>query len=167
MECATRHIAWQPDIEVLTQRMSLPPKTHFPWILCHRNTLCQKETVNHLMNTLKTLTLTHSLAKLLEQFCQLKDKIASLKSTALQSIPAAELSQISYSTSSWCYNQCSSLIRNHCTKPCSCTWIPCTQHRESMLTTIMLQDIPTFDDKDSSKIEDWFMDIETTTGILT
>ena len=33
--------------------------------------------------------------------------------------------------------------------------------RESKLTTNMLQDIPTFDRQDSSKFEDWFMDIET------
>ena len=31
----------------------------------------------------------------------------------------------------------------------------------------MLQDIPTFDGQDSSKLEDWFMDIETATDILT
>ena len=39
--------------------------------------------------------------------------------------------------------------------------------RESNLTTTMLQDIPTFDGQDSSMLEDWFMDIETATGILT
>ena len=32
--------------------------------------------------------------------------------------------------------------------------------RESNLTTTMLQDIPTFDGQDSSKLEDWFMDID-------
>ena len=31
----------------------------------------------------------------------------------------------------------------------------------------MLQDIPTFDGQDSSKLEDWFMDIETAVEILT
>ena len=31
----------------------------------------------------------------------------------------------------------------------------------------MLQDIPTFDRQDSSKVEDWFMDIETAADILT
>ena len=41
------------------------------------------------------------------------------------------------------------------------------QHRESNLTTMMLQDIPTFDGQDSPKLEDWLMDIETATGILT
>ena len=41
------------------------------------------------------------------------------------------------------------------------------QHRESNLTMTMLQDIPTCDGQDSSKLEDWLMDIETTTDILT
>ena len=31
----------------------------------------------------------------------------------------------------------------------------------------MFQDIPTFDGQDSQKLEDWFMDIETATDILT
>ena len=31
----------------------------------------------------------------------------------------------------------------------------------------MLQDIPTFDGQDSSKLEDWFIDTETTANILT
>ena len=39
--------------------------------------------------------------------------------------------------------------------------------RESNLTMTMMQDIPTFDRQDSSKLEDWFMDIETTADILT
>ena len=38
---------------------------------------------------------------------------------------------------------------------------------ESNLTTTMLQDIPTYDGQDTSKLEDWFMDIETTTDNLT
>ena len=43
----------------------------------------------------------------------------------------------------------------------------CTRLGESNLTMTMLQDIPTFDGQDSSKLEDWFMDIETATDILT
>ena len=39
--------------------------------------------------------------------------------------------------------------------------------RESLLTTTILQDIPTFDGHESSKLEDWFLDIETTADILT
>ena len=43
----------------------------------------------------------------------------------------------------------------------------CATQRKSNLTMTMLQDIPTFDGQDSSKLEDWFMDIETTADILT
>ena len=43
----------------------------------------------------------------------------------------------------------------------------CTTQREANLTITMLQDIPTFNGQDSSQVEDWFMDIETTTEILT
>ena len=43
----------------------------------------------------------------------------------------------------------------------------CATHRESNLTTTMLQDIPIFDGQDSSKLDDWFMDIETAADILT
>ena len=39
--------------------------------------------------------------------------------------------------------------------------------RESNLTTTMLQDIPMFDGQDSSKLKDWFMDIETPNDMLT
>ena len=39
--------------------------------------------------------------------------------------------------------------------------------RESNITKTIPQDIPPFDGQDSSKLEDWFMDIETTTDILT
>ena len=39
--------------------------------------------------------------------------------------------------------------------------------RKSNLTTTMSQDIPTFDGQDSSKLQDLFMDIKTTTDILT
>ena len=39
--------------------------------------------------------------------------------------------------------------------------------REANLTMTMLQDIPTFNGQDSSKLEDWFIDIEMNTDILT
>ena len=39
--------------------------------------------------------------------------------------------------------------------------------RESNLTTTMFQDNPTFDEQDSSKLEDWLIDIENTADILT
>ena len=38
--------------------------------------------------------------------------------------------------------------------------------RESNLIMTMMQDIPTFDEQDSSKLEDCFMDIETATDII-
>ena len=41
------------------------------------------------------------------------------------------------------------------------------QHIESNVTTTMLQDIPTFDRHDYSKLEDWFMDKENATDIFT
>ena len=39
--------------------------------------------------------------------------------------------------------------------------------REANLTMTMLQDIPTFNGEDSSELEDWLIDIETTADILT
>ena len=39
--------------------------------------------------------------------------------------------------------------------------------REANLTTTLPQDISTFDGKDSSKLKDWFVDIETAADILT
>ena len=42
-----------------------------------------------------------------------------------------------------------------------------TTQRESNPTTTMLKDIPTFNGQDSSKLEDWFKDIETAADILT
>ena len=44
--------------------------------------------------------------------------------------------------------------------------ILCAAQREASLTMMMLQDIPMFDGQDSSNLEDWFMDIETTADIL-
>ena len=42
-------------------------------------------------------------------------------------------------------------MRNQCTKLCRCTWTPCMQHSQ----------------QDALKLEDWFMGIETATGMLT
>ena len=39
--------------------------------------------------------------------------------------------------------------------------------REANLTTSLLQDIPTFNGQDSSKLEEWLKDLETATDILT
>ena len=43
----------------------------------------------------------------------------------------------------------------------------CTIQREANLTMTLLQDIPMFDGQDSSKLENWFINIETATDILT
>ena len=42
-----------------------------------------------------------------------------------------------------------------------------TTQRDSNLTTTMLPRYPTFDGQDSSKFEDWFMEIENAADILT
>ena len=47
------------------------------------------------------------------------------------------------------------------------TDILCTTQREATLTTFLLQDIPMFDGQDSSKLEDWLMELETSADILT
>ena len=38
---------------------------------------------------------------------------------------------------------------------------------QANITMNLLQDVPMFDGQDSSKLEDWLMDTETTTDILT
>ena len=43
----------------------------------------------------------------------------------------------------------------------------CATQRVTNLTTALLQDIATFNPQDSSKLEDWFMDIKAATDILT
>ena len=45
------------------------------------------------------------------------------------------------------------------------TW--CATQREENCTITMLKDIPSFNGQDSSKLKDWFMDIETAIDILT
>ena len=103
----------------------------------------------------------HSLARLLEQFHQLRDLTASLKSTALQSTPIADLLQFTDKLQSQSTEEAV-----HKTMQAYTDTLHATQ-RKSNLTTTMLQDIPTFDSQDSSKLEDWFMNIETTADILT
>ena len=111
----------------------------------------------------------HPLADLLEQFQQLTNKFASLKSSTSQSTPT-ELSQLidklQYLTMALqpAPPQSSEELV-HKTMQVYTDTLHVTQ-KESHLTT-MLQDIPTFDGQDSSKLEDWFMDIETATDILT
>ena len=112
----------------------------------------------------------HPLAELLEQFCQLKDQFASLKSTTLQSTPIAKLSQLTdqlqHLTMMLHLAPQSSEEQVHKTMQAGCKMD--TLHAiqtESNLTTTMLQDIPTFDGQDSSKLEDWFADIYKATQI--
>ena len=87
-------MTWSPDLEIMTQRMYLIPKTYLPWISCHRTTLCLRETMIHLRNTVKKLTLSPIMADWLEKFQQLKNQFASLKSIALQFAPTGEQSQL-------------------------------------------------------------------------
>ena len=59
-------------------------------------------------------------------------------------------------------------MQNQCTNLCRHTQTPCMQCRENQTSPLtMLQDIPTFEGQDPSKLENWLMDIETTSDILT
>ena len=50
---------------------------------------------------------------------------------------------------------------------CSSILIPCAPHSDIYnLTTSLLQDIPTFDGWDTTKLEDWLSNIETAADIL-
>ena len=105
----------------------------------------------------------HPLADLLEQFQRLKNHFASLKSNTPQSKPVEELSQLidKLQHLTMMLQPAPSPVRNQCARSCRHTQTLCATQRESNLTTTILQDIPTFDGQDSSKLEDWFMDIET------
>ena len=142
---------------VLTQRMTLPLKTHLPWTLCHRNTLYQKETMNHLINTLKKLTLItpwpnywNTSANVrpnhkLKIYCskiphtttnlsQLTEKLQHL-TMALQPVPQSSEEPV------------------HKTMQAYAETLHATQ-RGSNLTTTMIQDILTLDGQDTSKLGD-------------
>ena len=112
----------------------------------------------------------HPLADLLEQSVQLKNQIASLKSTTPQSTPTEELVQPTDKL------QCLAMVLHQAShsneEPVHKTMqiymdTLFTTKRESNLTTTLLENIPTFDGQDSLKLEDWFMFIETATDILT
>ena len=114
---------------------------------------------------------SHPLAELLEQFQQLKDQFASLKSTTPQSTPMAELMHLTEKL-----QHLTMMLHPHSSpqpkeEPVHKTMQAytdtlCATLRESNLTTTMLHDTPTFNGQESSKLEGWFMDIETTTDIL-
>ena len=121
------------------------------------------------MNSVKKTDTHHPLADLLEQFQQLKNQLASLKSSTPQSTPTEELSQLT--------DKLQHLTMALQPAPQSSEEpvdkfmqaymdTLCATQRESNLTTTMFQDILTFDWQDSSKFEDRFMDIETTADIL-
>ena len=149
--------------------MSLTPKTQSPWISHHRTILCYRDTMIHLMNTAKKVTLI-PLADLLQQFQQLKNQFANLKFNTPQSTPTEELlhltDELQHLTMVLQPAHQSSEESVHKTMQ-AYTYTLCTTQRQSNLATTMLHDIPTFDGQDSSKLEDWFMDIETTANILT
>ena len=111
----------------------------------------------------------HPLDDLLEQFQQLKNQSASLKSYTHQSTPTEELSQltdkIQYLTMALQPVPQSSVESVHKTMQGYTDTLHATQ-RESNLITTILQDIPTFDGQNSSKLEDWLINIETTADIL-
>ena len=98
----------------------------------------------------------HPLAELIEQFKLLKNQFAHLKPNTPHSTPTEELLKFTDKLQhlTIVLQPAPSPMRNQCTKTCRHTQIPCVQHRESNLTTNMLQDIPTFDGQDSSKLED-------------
>ena len=112
------------------------------------------------------------LAELLEQFKQPRDQFTSLKSTTPQSTSTAELMQLTDKLQHLILmlqphsSPQSNEEKVHRTMQAYTDSLHATQ-RESDLTVTMLQDIPTFDGLDSSKLQDWFMDIETDVDILT
>ena len=134
--------------------------TPLPWTLCHQTPLCPDDNVIHLTNTVRNPTLaitwlsysinssdfgTDSLPP-----CNLPATIPhmwrsfhNLQKTATPYCGAPSLIQIP------------SLRKNSCTQLC----------RQISLT--LLHDIPMFDGPDSLELEGWFMDMETTTDILT
>ena len=152
----------------MTHSISLLTKAQFPWILCHQTSLCLKETMNHLMNKVKNLTLATPLAELLEQFQQHQDQFVYLKSAIHSIIHTLDMMQLTDEL-----QHLTIMLQPHPSPQPSedpmdkmmqayTDTLHITQ-REANFTMILLQDIPTFDDQHSSKLEDWFMDIETNT----
>ena len=114
----------------------------------------------------------HPSAELLEQFWQLKDQFSSLKSAIHPPTPMAELTQLTdklpHLTKMFQLHPVPQPIEEpiHKTMQAYTDTLHTTQ-REANLTMTMLQDIPTFDGQDSSKLEYWFIDREISTDILT
>ena len=114
----------------------------------------------------------HPLAELLEQLWQLQEKFNYLKSATHPPTPTTELIQLTDKL-----QHLTMMLQPHPTpkpnqEPMHKTMqtYTATLHatqREANLTMTKLQDIPTFDGQHSSRLEDWFLDIETITDILT
>ena len=149
-------------------RMSLLPKTQFPWILCHQTTLCHDEIVIYQMNTMRKLTLIISWLRYWDNSENLKTNSPAWNPP----LPTVELVQLTNKLYDLTImlQQHPTLLPNeepmHKTMQAYTDTLHATQ-TEANLTMTLLQDISTFDGQDSSKLEDWFMDIETATDILT
>ena len=114
------------------------------------------------------------LAELLEQFWQLQDQFACLKSAIHPPTPMEGLIQLTdklhYLTmmlQAYPTPNPPILIRNPVQNYAGIHGHLDAIQREANITITLLQHIPTFNRQDSSKIVDWFMDIETSTDILT
>ena len=124
--------------------------------------------MNHLMDTVKKLTLTTPWLNYWNSSSNLKTNLQAwnLPLTNLHPQPNWPNSQIN----------CSMMLQLHSfpkssEEPVQKTMQvyrhPHATQRETNFIMTMLQDIPTFDGQDPSKLENWFMDIETTADILT
>ena len=108
----------------------------------------------------------HQLAELLQQFWQFKDQFVSLKSATHAPTSMAELMQLTNIlqplTMTFQLHPAPQPNKEQLHKTMQAYMdILCTTQRETNLTMTMLQDIPTFNGQDWSKLEDWFIDIET------
>ena len=112
----------------------LAPKTQLPWILFHWNTLCPKGDNESSDEYSEETDICCPLAKLLEQFWQLKDQFTSLKSTSYLSTPMTELKQLTdklhHLTMMLQPHSSPSLMRNQSINLCRNIQTPCVQHRE-------------------------------------
>ena len=110
------------------------------------------------------------LAELPEQFWHLQDQFANLKSATDPLKPMTELTQLTDKLQklTMILQQPQAPQPNrepvHKTMQTYMDTLQATQ-REANPTMTLLQDIPMFNRQDSSKLDDWFMDIETATDI--
>ena len=109
------------------------------------------------------------LADLLEQFQQLKNQFLSLKSNTPQFTPTEELSQLTDKLQH--LTMVLQPTPHSSVEPVDKTM---QEYVDTLHTTEIIQShqdlatgYPTFDVQDSSKLEDWLMDIETAADILT